>query len=86
MSAHRAPTSAEPGFGSRVPHARHRTSRRFDPRVRRERYWLPGEGRYVWLRLRLRLRLWLSAEGIRTADRVGVEAAGARVRPPGVRD
>ncbi|MFB9463126.1 50S ribosomal protein L28 [Streptomyces cinereospinus] len=77
MSAHCMLTGARPGFGNRVSHSHRRTPRRFDPNVQTKRYWLPGEGRYV--------RLRLSARGIRTVDAIGVEAAVARIRARGVR-
>jgi large subunit ribosomal protein L28 len=70
-------TGARPGFGNSISHSHRRTSRRFDPNVQRKRYWLPGEGRYV--------RLRLSAKGIKTVDTIGVEAAVARIRARGVR-
>ncbi|GAA1878716.1 50S ribosomal protein L28 [Pseudonocardia ailaonensis] len=68
-------TGREPSFGKRVSHSHVRTSRRWDPNVQVRRYWLPSEGRHV--------RLRLSAKGIRTVDRIGVEAAVARVRTQG---
>ncbi|GAA3298838.1 hypothetical protein GCM10020295_35430 [Streptomyces cinereospinus] len=54
MSAHCMLTGARPGFGNRVSHSHRRTPRRFDPNVQTKRYWLPGEGRYVRLRLSAR--------------------------------
>ncbi|MEU1516087.1 50S ribosomal protein L28 [Streptomyces sp. NPDC005811] len=77
MSAHCMLTGAQPGFGNRISHSHRRTSRRFDPNVQSKRYWLPGEGR--------RVRLRLSARGIRTVDAIGVEAAVARIRARGIR-
>ncbi|MFI9239305.1 50S ribosomal protein L28 [Streptomyces sp. NPDC053079] len=75
MSAHCQLTGREPGFGNTVSHSHRRTSRRFDPNVQRKRYWLPSEGRHV--------RLRLSAKGIKTVDRIGIEAAVARIRARG---
>ncbi|CAL9486340.1 50S ribosomal protein L28 [Streptomyces sp. Tu 3180] len=75
MSAHCMLTGAQPGFGNRISHSHRRTSRRFDPNIQTKRYWLPGEGRYV--------RLRLSARAIRTVDAIGVEAAVARIRARG---
>jgi ribosomal protein L28 len=49
------------------------TRRRFNPNIQAKRYWLPSEGRYV--------RLTLSAKGIKTVDRIGIEKAVARIRP-----
>jgi large subunit ribosomal protein L28 len=68
-------TGREPGFGKSVSHSHHRTSRRFDPNIQSKRYWYPAEGRYV--------RLRLSADAIRTIDRIGVDAAVARIRARG---
>ncbi|MBU6532352.1 50S ribosomal protein L28 [Streptomyces sp. NPDC057245] len=77
MSAHCMLTGAQPGFGNRISHSHRRTSRRFDPNIQTKRYWLPGEGRHV--------RLRLSAKGIKTVDTIGVEAAVARIRARGVK-
>ena len=77
MSAHCMLTGARPGFGNHISRSHRRTSRRFDPNVQSKRYWLPGEGRHV--------RLRLSTKGIRTVDAIGVEAAVARIRARGVR-
>ncbi|MEU2734654.1 50S ribosomal protein L28 [Streptomyces sp. NPDC007095] len=83
MSAHCMLTGATPGFGNSASHSRRRTSRRFDRNVRRKRCWLPSEGR--------RVRLRLSAKGIKTVDAIGAEAAVAavaavaRIRARGVR-
>ena len=68
-------TGREPGFGKRVSHSHRRTPRRFDPNVQTKRYWLPSEGRHV--------RLRLSTKGVRTVDKIGIEAAVARVRAAG---
>lgn len=70
-------TGAEPGFGHTISHSHVRTKRRFDVNVQTKRYWLPSENRFV--------RLTLSARGIKTVDRIGVEAAVARARARGVR-
>lgn len=70
-------TGAEPGFGHTISHSHVRTKRRFDVNVQKKRYWLPSENRFV--------RLTLSARGIKTVDRIGVEAAVARARARGVR-
>ncbi|HEX2313190.1 MAG TPA: 50S ribosomal protein L28 [Thermomonospora sp.] len=77
MAARCQLTGAGPSFGKKVSHSNRRTSRRFDPNLQTKRYWLPSEGRYV--------RLRLSARAIRTVDRIGIEAAVARVRARGER-
>ncbi|MET7639659.1 50S ribosomal protein L28 [Streptomyces sp. NPDC005438] len=77
MSAHCQLTGRQPTFGKTISHSHRRTSRRFDPNIQRRRYWLPSEGRHV--------RLRLSTKGLRTVDRIGVEAAVARIRARGGR-
>lgn len=75
MSRHCQLTGRKPGFGKSVSHSHRRTSRRWDPNVQTRRYWLPAENRWV--------RLTLSAKGIKTVDKLGVEAAVARLRARG---
>jgi large subunit ribosomal protein L28 len=70
-------TGRKPGFGKQVSHSHRRTSRRWDPNVQERRYWLPTEKRYV--------RLRLSTKAIKTVDRIGIEAAVARMRAQGER-
>ena len=68
-------TGAKPSFGKKVSHSHRRTPRRFDPNIQTKRYWLPSQGRYV--------RLRLSARAIKTIDKIGIEAAVARIRARG---
>lgn len=66
MSAHCQVTGAQPGFGHRISHSHRRTKRRFDPNIQRKRYWVPSLGRHV--------ALTVSARGIKTIDRRGIDA------------
>ena len=68
-------TGREPGFGRTVSHSHRRTSRRFDPNIQTKRYWFAAENRVV--------RLKLCTDAIRTIDRIGVDAAVARIRARG---
>jgi large subunit ribosomal protein L28 len=68
-------TGTEPGFGKSVSHSHRRTSRRWDPNIQSKRYWFAEEGRYV--------RLRVTADAIRTIDRIGVDAAVAQIRARG---
>ncbi|MGQ0572867.1 MAG: 50S ribosomal protein L28 [Pseudonocardia sp.] len=68
-------TGREPGFGKNVSHSHRRTSRRWDPNIQIRRYWLAAENRHV--------RLRLSAKGIKTVDKIGIDAAVARIRARG---
>ncbi len=77
MSAHCQLTGRKPGFGNAISHSHRRTKRRFDPNIQSKRYWLPSEGRFV--------RLTLSAKGIKTVDKLGIEKAVAVVRARGVK-
>lgn len=68
-------TGREPAFGNRVSHSHRRTRRRFDPNIQHKRFWLPSEQRYV--------RLTVSAKGIKTIDKRGIEAVVAEIRARG---
>ncbi len=68
-------TGREPGFGNNVSHSHRRTARRWDPNIQTKRYWFAAENRFV--------RLKLSTDAIKTIDRIGVEAAVARIRARG---
>ena len=70
-------TGREPGFGNRVSHSQRKTRRRWDPNVQRKRYFVPSLNRFV--------TLTLSAKGIKTVDKIGVEAAVARLKQQGVK-
>ncbi|GLZ55924.1 50S ribosomal protein L28-2 [Actinomycetospora sp. NBRC 106378] len=70
-------TGRRPSAGKNVSHSHRRTTRWFEVNVQSKRYWLPSENR--WVRLRL------SAKGIRTVDRDGIESVVARLRRGGER-
>ncbi|WP_017607869.1 50S ribosomal protein L28 [Nocardiopsis xinjiangensis] len=67
-------TGKKPAFGNNVSHSNRRTRRRFDPNIQNKRYWLPGEGRHVKLRV--------STKGMKVIDARGIErvVAGLRAR------
>ncbi|MEW5810749.1 MAG: 50S ribosomal protein L28 [Actinomycetota bacterium] len=75
MSAHCQVTCRAPGFGNAVSHSHRRTRRRWDPNIQRKTYYLPSEGRRITLRV--------SAKGIKTIDRDGIESVVARLRREG---
>jgi len=70
-------TGSKPGFGKQVSHSHRRTSRRWEPNLQSRRYWVPSEGR--WVRLRV------SAKGIKTIDKRGIDAVVAELRAKGVK-
>lgn len=75
MSALCQVTGRAPGFGNRVSHSHRRTRRRWDPNIQTKTYYLPSERR--------RIRLRVSAKGIKVIDRDGIEAVVARMRSRG---
>lgn len=76
MSAHCMVTGSVPGFGHSISHSHRRTKRRFNPNIQHKRYWVPSLGRSV--------TLTLSAKGIKTIDRDGIEAVIRKVQARGV--
>jgi large subunit ribosomal protein L28 len=75
MSARCQVTGRTPGFGNAVSHSHRRTKRRWEPNLQRKRFWLGSENRWVTLRV--------SAKGIKTVDRRGVESVVAELRARG---
>lgn len=75
MSAHCQVTGRAPGFGNRVSHSQRKTRRRWKPNIAVKTYYLPSEGR--------RIRLRVSAKGIKVIDRDGIESVVARLRRDG---
>lgn len=75
MSAHCQVTGRAPSFGNAVSHSHRRTRRRWDPNIQRKTYYLPSEGR--------RITLHVSAKGIKTIDRDGIESVVGRLRREG---
>ncbi|MCL3777679.1 MULTISPECIES: 50S ribosomal protein L28 [unclassified Actinomyces] len=70
-------TGAKSVFGKSVSRSHRRTSRRWDPNLQTKRYWVPSLGRTV--------RLTVSAKGIRTIDKIGIDVAVARMLARGER-
>ncbi len=64
-------TGAAPGFGNNVSHSHRRTKRRFNVNIQTKRYWAPSLNRHV--------TLTLSARGIKTVDRRGIDAVVADI-------
>ena len=77
MSARCQVTGRSVSFGNTVAHSHRRTPRRWSPNIQAKTYYLPSEGR--------RVRLRVSATGIKVIDRDGIEAVVARLRHAGER-
>jgi large subunit ribosomal protein L28 len=63
--------------GNRVSHANNRKRRRFLPNLHTQRFWLEGEKRWVTLRV--------SANGLRTIEKNGLDAVVADLRSKGMK-
>ena len=70
-------TGKRPRTGNNVSHANNRTKRRFLPNMQTHKFWLASEKR--WVRLRL------SARGIRTIDKLGIERVLKDMRRRGIK-
>ncbi len=64
-------TGAIPGFGNTISHSHRRSKRRFNLNVQKKTYWVPSLGRKV--------TLTVSARGIKTIDRRGIDAVVAAI-------
>ena len=64
-------TGATPGFGNTISHSHRRSKRRFNVNVQKKTYWVPSLGRKV--------TLTVSARGIKTIDRRGIDAVVAAI-------
>ena len=70
-------TGKRPMSGNNVSHANNKTRRRFLPNLHKHRFWVPGEKRWVTLRV--------STAGLRIIDRKGIDTVLADIRSRGVR-
>ena len=68
-------TGKKPISGNRVSHANNKTRRRFEPNLHEQRFWVPSEKKYV--------RLKVSAKGMKTIDKVGIEKVLSEMRQRG---
>lgn len=71
MHKHCQVTGAEVSFGKSVSHSHRRTNRRWEPNLQKKRYWVPSLGRTITLRL--------TPKGIKTIDKLGIEAVVAQM-------
>ena len=68
-------SSQAPMVGHHVSHANNKTKRRFMPNLQYRRFWVESENR--WVRLRL------TTAGLRTVDKIGIDAVLADLRARG---
>jgi large subunit ribosomal protein L28 len=70
-------TGKGPMSGNRVSHAHNVNKRRFLPNLQRKKFWSPDEGRFV--------TLTVSARGIKTISKHGIDVVLRRIRARGER-
>lgn len=63
--------------GNRISHANNKTKRTFEPNLHEHRFWLASEKRFV--------RLRVSAAGMKTINKKGIEAVLREMRQRGVK-
>lgn len=68
-------TGKRPVTGNHVSHAHNKVKRRFLPNLHTHRFWVESENRYVKLRV--------TASGMRTIDKRGIDAVLAEMRARG---
>ncbi|PHS73224.1 MAG: 50S ribosomal protein L28 [Cycloclasticus sp.] len=68
-------TGKKPMSGNNVSHAKNRTRRRFEPNLHHHRFWVESENRFI--------RLRVSANGMRTVDKKGIDAVLTDIRARG---
>lgn len=68
-------TGKRPMYGNHRSHAMNATKRRFLPNLHAHRFWVESEKRFVTLRV--------SAKGMRTIDKKGIDAVLADLRARG---
>ena len=68
-------TGKRPVTGNNVSHAKNKTRRRFEPNLHFHRFWVESEKRFV--------RLKVSAKGMRTIDKLGIDRVLADIRGRG---
>jgi large subunit ribosomal protein L28 len=65
-------TGKKPQVGHNVSHSNIKTKRRFLPNLKKHKFWIPSQSRFVKLRV--------SAAGLRLIDKIGIEAALKKIK------
>jgi len=70
-------TGRKPSFGNNVSHSQRKTRRRWDVNIQTQRFYVPSEKRWV--------KLKVSAKGLKTINKHGIETVLADMRRRGVK-
>lgn len=65
-------TGKRPMSGNNVSHAKNRTRRRFLPNIRKHRFYVPSQKRFI--------TLTVSTKGMRIIDKLGIETVLKNIR------
>ena len=68
-------TGRKPAFGNNVSHSHRKTRRRWNPNIQTKRFWVTAEKRWV--------TLTVSAKGVKTINKHGIERVLANMRRRG---
>ena len=68
-------TGKRPTTGNNVSHANNKTRRRFLPNIKKHRFWVEEENRFVSLKV--------STKGMRIIDKLGIKAVLEKLRASG---
>ena len=68
-------TGKKPQSGNNVSHANNRTRRKQKPNLQKKKFYLPSEDRWI--------KLTVSARGIKTIDKKGIETVVEELRQRG---
>lgn len=69
-------TGKKAQVGNNVSHANNKTKRRFNINLLKKRFYVPSEDKWVTLKV--------SANGLKTINKIGIEAALERARKEGL--
>uniref|UniRef100_UPI0039A73253 50S ribosomal protein L28 n=1 Tax=Ornithobacterium rhinotracheale TaxID=28251 RepID=UPI0039A73253 len=69
-------TGKKAQVGNNVSHANNKTKRRFNVNLMKKRFYVPSEDRWVQLNV--------SANGLKTINKIGIEAALERAKREGL--
>ena len=64
-------TRKQPQSGNNVSHANNKTKRRFLPNLKKRRFWLPNEKRFI--------TLTISVHGMRIINKLGITAVFKKI-------
>lgn len=68
-------TGKRPITGNNVSHANNKTKRRFLPNIKKHRFWVEEENRFITLKI--------STKGMRIIDKLGIKAVLDKLRANG---